>query len=99
MKHLAILILVAGSLVAYSQTQQREQVCLSEILMRTHESDTPAQVTEASHKAEGLRKAAQTGSSFAELAKQTPTAHQQRKRFNWLLQAWCIIQATRRSSF
>jgi peptidyl-prolyl cis-trans isomerase SurA len=38
-------------------------------LISTTKSDTPAQVTEALHKAEGLRKATQTGSSFADLAK------------------------------
>ena len=47
----------------------RDRVCLSEILISTTKSDTPAQVTEALHKAEGLRKAAQTGGSFADLAK------------------------------
>jgi peptidyl-prolyl cis-trans isomerase SurA len=47
----------------------QDRVCLSEILIRTHESDTPAQVTEARHKTEGLRKDAQNGSSFADLAK------------------------------
>ena len=41
---------------------------LSEILIGS-KSDTPVQVAEAQHKAEGLRKAAQTGSSFANLAK------------------------------
>ena len=57
----------------------RDRVCLSEILIRTPESHTPEQVTEARHKAERLRKAAQTGSSFADLAKansQGPTAAQ-----------------------
>jgi peptidyl-prolyl cis-trans isomerase SurA len=57
----------------------QDRVCLSEILISTHESNTPAQVTEARHKAEGLRKAAQTGSSFADLAKansQGPAAAQ-----------------------
>ena len=47
----------------------QDQVCVSEILISTAKSDTPAQVTEALHKAEGLRKATQTGSSFADLAK------------------------------
>lgn len=56
-----------------------DRVCLSEILIRTSKSDTPAQVTEAQHKAERLRKAAQKGSSFADLAKansQGPAAAQ-----------------------
>jgi hypothetical protein len=42
MKHVAILILVAGSQVAYSQTQQPEQVCLSMVLIRASERDTLA---------------------------------------------------------
>jgi peptidyl-prolyl cis-trans isomerase SurA len=57
----------------------QERVCLSEVLISAPPSDTPAQVTEASHKAEGLRKAVHTGSSFADLAKansQGPTAAQ-----------------------
>jgi peptidyl-prolyl cis-trans isomerase SurA len=55
---------------AYPSTDDsaQDRVCLSEILISTSKSDTPAQVTEAQHKAEGLRKAAQTGSSFAHLA-------------------------------
>lgn len=79
MKHLAILILVAGSPVAYSQTQQREQVCLSEVLIRAPETATPAQVNAARHKAEQVRNAAQTGSSFSDLARandQGPAAAQ-----------------------
>ena len=49
----------------------QDRICLSEILIRTP-SSTPAQVTEvteALHRAEGLRKAIQKGSSFADLAK------------------------------
>jgi parvulin-like peptidyl-prolyl isomerase len=79
MKHLAILILVAGSVVAYSQTQQPEQVCLSEVLIRAPETATPAQVNEARHKAEQVRNAAQKGSSFSDLARandQGPSAAQ-----------------------
>jgi len=79
MKYLAIFILVAGSRVAYSQTQQPEQVCLSMVLIRAQETDTPAQVTEARDKAEALRKTAQTGGSFSDLAKansQGPAAAQ-----------------------
>jgi parvulin-like peptidyl-prolyl isomerase len=79
MKHLAILILVAGSLVAYSQTQQREQVCLSEVLIRAPETDTPAQVNEARHKAEQVRNSARRGSFFSDLARansQGPSAAQ-----------------------
>lgn len=79
MKHLAILVLVAGSLVAYSQTQQPEQVCLNEVLIRALETDTPQQVNEARHKAEQIRNAAQRGSSFSHLARaksQGPTAAQ-----------------------
>lgn len=79
MKHLAILVLVAGSLVAYSQTQQPEQVCLNEVLIRALETDTPQQVNEARHKAEQIRNAAQRGSSFFHLARaksQGPTAAQ-----------------------
>lgn len=45
------------------------RICLSEVLIRTRPSDTAAQVTEALHKAEGLRKAVQTGGSFADIAK------------------------------
>lgn len=55
------------------------RVCLSEALISAPPSDTPAQVTEASRKAEGLRKAVHRGSSFADLAKansQGPTAAQ-----------------------
>ena len=52
-----------------SDDSAQDRVCLSEIFISTSKSDTPAQVTEAQHKAEGLRKAAQTGSSFANLAK------------------------------
>lgn len=69
MNHLAILILAAGSVVAYSQTQSPEQVCLSEVLIRTPETATPAQVTEARHKAERVRNSAETGSSFSDLAR------------------------------
>jgi peptidyl-prolyl cis-trans isomerase SurA len=79
MKHLAILILVAGSLVAYSQTQQPEQVCLSEVLIRVPKTDTPAQVNEARHKAEQVRNSARRGSSFSDLARansQGPSAAQ-----------------------
>jgi peptidyl-prolyl cis-trans isomerase SurA len=47
----------------------QDRVCLSEILISIHDSGTQAHVTEARHKAEGLRKAAQNGSSFADLAK------------------------------
>jgi parvulin-like peptidyl-prolyl isomerase len=60
----------------------QDRICLSEILIRTPSSDTPAQVTEvteALHRAEGLRKAIQKGSSFADLAKANsggPTAAQ-----------------------
>lgn len=79
MKYVAILTLVAGSLVAYSQTQQPEQVCLSMVLIRAPETDTPAQVNEARHKAERLRNSAQRGSSFSDLARansQGPAAAQ-----------------------
>jgi hypothetical protein len=55
MKQLAIVILVAGSSVAHSQTQQPEQVCLSEVLIRAPETATPAQVKEARRKAEQVR--------------------------------------------
>ena len=81
MKHLAIFILVAGSAVAYAQTQQPEQVCLSEVLIRAPETATPAQVNEAKHKAEEVRNAAQKGSSFSDLARandQGPSAAQGR---------------------
>ena len=57
----------------------QDQICLSEVLISTPPSDTAAQVTEALHKAEGLRKAVQTGSSFSDLAKANsggPTAAQ-----------------------
>ena len=80
MKYLAILILVAGSLVAYSQTQQPEQVCLSEVLIRAPEKTaTPAQINEARLKAEQVRNSAQRGSSFSDLARansQGPSAAQ-----------------------
>jgi peptidyl-prolyl cis-trans isomerase SurA len=79
MKHLAILILVAGSLVAYSQTRQPEQVCLSMVLIRAPETDTPAQVNEARHKAKQVRNSAQRGTSFSDLAEansQGPNAAQ-----------------------
>jgi parvulin-like peptidyl-prolyl isomerase len=79
MKHLAILILVAGSLVAYSEAQPPEQVCLSMVLIRASETDTPAQVNEARHKAEQVRNSAQRGTSFSDLAKansQGPNAAQ-----------------------
>ena len=66
---LAILILLAGSRVAYSQTQQPEQVCLSMVLIRAPETDTPARVNEARHKAEQVRSFAQKGSSFSDLAR------------------------------
>ena len=69
MKHLAILIFLAGSSLAYSQTQQAEQVCLSMVLIRAPESDTPAQVNEARHKAEQVRNSAQKGTSFSDLAR------------------------------
>jgi peptidyl-prolyl cis-trans isomerase SurA len=69
MKHLAIVILVAGSVVAYSQSQQPEQVCLSEVLIRAPETATPAQVNQARHKAEQVRNSAQRGSSFSDLAR------------------------------
>jgi len=55
----------------------QDRLCLSEVLISTPPSDTPAQITGASHKAEALRKEAQSGSSFADLAKansQGPTA-------------------------
>jgi len=57
----------------------QDRVCLSEVLISAPPFDTPAQVTEASRKAEGLRKAVHTGNSFAALAKansQGPTAAQ-----------------------
>jgi len=57
----------------------QDRLCLSEVLISTPPSDTPAQITGASHKAEALRKEAQSGSSFADLAKansQGPTAAQ-----------------------
>jgi len=47
----------------------QDRICLSELLISTPPSDTAVQVTEALHKAEGLHKAVQTGSSFADLAK------------------------------
>jgi parvulin-like peptidyl-prolyl isomerase len=68
-KHFAILILLAGSPFACSQTQQPEQVCLSMVLIRAPETDTAAQVNEARHKAEQVRNSAQKGSSFADLAR------------------------------
>jgi len=49
------------------------------MLIKAPSSDSPAQVTAASYKAEGLRKAVQAASSFADLAKansQGPTAAQ-----------------------
>ena len=64
---------------AHSDDSIQDRVCLSEVLINAPPSDTPAQVTEASHKAEGLRKAVHTGNSFADLAKtnsQGPTAAQ-----------------------
>ena len=79
MKHLAILILVAGSVVAYSQTRQPAQVCLSEVLIRAPETATPAQVNEARHKTEQVWNEAQKGSSFSDLARandQGPAAAQ-----------------------
>jgi len=69
MKHLAILIFLAGSSVAYSQTQQPEQVCLSMVLIRASDTDTPAQVNEARHKAEQVRNSAQKDVSFSDLAR------------------------------
>jgi peptidyl-prolyl cis-trans isomerase SurA len=60
MKHLAILIFLAGSSLAYSQTQQADQVCLSMVLIRAPETDTPA---------EQMRNSAQQGSSFSDLAR------------------------------
>ena len=57
----------------------QDRICLSEVLISTPPSDTAAQVTEALHKAEGLRKAVQAGSSFSDLAKANsggPTAAQ-----------------------
>jgi peptidyl-prolyl cis-trans isomerase SurA len=62
-----------------SDDSVQDRICLSEVLIRTLPSDTAAQVTEALHKAEGLRRAVQTGSSFADLAKANsggPTAAQ-----------------------
>lgn len=53
----------AGSLAAYFQTHESERVCLSAVL-----TDSPAQATEAKHKAERVRKSGQTGSSFSALA-------------------------------
>lgn len=47
----------------------QDRICLSEVLISTPPSDTAAQVAEALHKAEELRKAVQTGSSFSDLAK------------------------------
>jgi len=79
MKHFATLILLAGIPVAYSQTQQREQVCLTEVLIRAPEAATPAQINEARHKAEQMRNVAQKGSSFSDLARandQGPAAAQ-----------------------
>src|SRR5580704_1437060 len=69
MKHLAILIFLAGSSLAYSQTQQAEQVCLSMVLIRAPQRDAPAQINEAKHKAEQVRNSAQKGSSFSGLAR------------------------------
>src|SRR6516225_9016354 len=67
-----------GKATPSTDDSTQDRVCLSEILIGS-KSDTPGQVTEAQHKAEGLRKAAQTGSSFANLAKansQGPSAAQ-----------------------
>jgi TonB family protein len=66
---------------AHQNTEDSLQdlICLSEVLISTPPSDTPAQINEASHKAEGLRKAVEKGSSFADLAKANsrgPTAAQ-----------------------
>jgi hypothetical protein len=64
---------------AHSDDSIQDRVCLSEVLINAPPSDAPAQVTEASHKAEGLRKAVHSGNSFADLAKansQGPTAAQ-----------------------
>ena len=69
MKHLAILVILAGSSVAYSQTERPEQVCFSMVLIRAPETDTPAQVNEARHKAEQVRNSAEQGSSFSDLAR------------------------------
>jgi peptidyl-prolyl cis-trans isomerase SurA len=82
----AILVSVACTSPCVSQTAKaiertedsfQDRICLSEILIFVPPSDTQAQVTEASHKAEALRKTAESGSSFADLAKansQGPTA-------------------------
>jgi peptidyl-prolyl cis-trans isomerase SurA len=64
---------------ALTDDSVQDRVCLSEVLISTPPSDTPAQITGASHKADRLRKEAQRGSSFADLAKansQGPTAMQ-----------------------
>jgi peptidyl-prolyl cis-trans isomerase SurA len=57
----------------------QERICLSEVLIGAAPSDTPAQLTAASHKAEGLRTAVRNGSSLADVAKANshgPTAAQ-----------------------
>jgi hypothetical protein len=81
MKYLAVLMLVAGSLVvAYSQTQQPEQVCLSEVLIFAPEKTaTPAQVNEARQKAEQVRNSAQRGSSVSDLARANSQGRRRRK--------------------
>ena len=57
----------------------QDRVCLSEILIGS-KSDTPAQVTEAQHKAEGLRKAAQKRVVRLPVSpKQTPEGPRQHK--------------------
>jgi len=73
----------------------QDRVCLSEVLISTPPSDTPVQITEENHKAERLRKAAQTGSSFVDLAKaysQGPTAAQ--GGTDWMFQAGPTVQGT-----
>jgi hypothetical protein len=57
--------------------RQSDQACLSEILISAPQSDSPAQITEARHKAERLRKAVLMGGSLSDLARansQAPTA-------------------------
>lgn len=95
MKYLAILILVAESLVAYAQTQHPEQVCLSMVLIRTQKTDTLEQVNEARHKAEQVRKSAQKGSSFSDLARaNSQGAAAGARGSTWMFQAGCTVQAT-----
>lgn len=67
-----ILTVIATALTCLGQTvtpSQPEQVCLSEIVFRTHESSDATNVSGARHTAREVRRAIQLGGSFADLAR------------------------------